>query len=81
MQHATLMVNSYPRPVDPNTLLEILAQQYDEPSIEVLMSADFKDDLQHAANWDTIEDYMSSLTAEKAHEHCPLLQRSSDISI
>ena len=75
------MVNSFPRPVDPNTLLELLAQQHEEPSIEVLMSASFKDDLQHSANWDTIKDYMSSLTAANAHGHCPLLQRTSDISI
>ena len=81
IQHATLMVNSYPRPADPNTLLELLAQQHEEPSIEVLMSASFKDDLQHSANWNTIQDYMSSLTAENAHGHCPLLHTSSNISI
>ena len=76
MQHATLMVNSYPRPADPNMLLELLAQQHGEPSIDVLLSASFKDDLQHSANWETVKDYMSSMNADNAHGHCPFLQRS-----
>ena len=81
IQHATLMVNSFPRPADPNTLLELLAQQYEEPSIEVLMSPSFKDDLQHSANWETVKDYISSLTADNVHGHCPFLQRNSDNGI
>lgn len=75
VQHALLMVNSYPRPADPNTLLEVVAQQHGEPPIDVLMSAQSKDDLQHSANWETVKDYMSSLQPENAHGHCPFLQR------
>lgn len=78
IQHATLMVNSFPRPADPNTLLELLAQQHEEPSIEILMSPSFKDDLQHSANWETVKDYISSLTPENVHGHCPFLQRNND---
>ena len=75
MQHAMLMVNSYPRPADPNTLLEVVAQQRNEPAIDVLMSAQFKDDLQHSANWETVKDYMSSLRPDNVHGHLPFLQR------
>lgn len=74
-QHALLMVNSYPKPVDPNMLLEVVAEQRDEPPIDILMSAKLKDDLQHSANWETVKDYMSSLRPNNVHGHCPFLQR------
>lgn len=74
-QHALLMVNSYPKPVDPNTLLEVVAQHRDEPPIDILMSANLKDDLQHSANWELVKDYMLSLRPDNVHGHCPFLQR------
>ena len=73
VQHATILVNSYPRPIDCNKLLEFLAQKHSEPSTHILMNPSGVDDLQLAANWDTCHTYMSSLCSENVHVHCPML--------
>ena len=75
IQHATLMVHSYPKPVDCNKLLEVLAQKHSEPSINLLLNRSEVDDLQHAANWETVRSYIESSNPENVHVHCPLIHR------
>ena len=78
VQHATMMVHSYPRPVDPNKLLDYIASKHNEPSIEVLLSPSGVDDLQHSANWETVKKYISTLSPSNVHEHCPFLPQNGN---
>ncbi len=74
MQHAISMVQPYPRSVDTNKLLETLAQQHREPSIQSLMEPSGLDDLQHAANWEAVVQCVESLDAVNVHIHVRVLQ-------
>ena len=78
IQHATVMVNSFPKPVDPNKVLELVAQRRNEPSVDVLMSNSRVDDLQHAANWETVKEYFETLNPSNVHVHCPFLRNTED---
>lgn len=77
IQHAVMMVNPYPRCADSNELLELLALQHNEKSIEALMNSADMDDLQHIANWKTVKQYAASLDASNIHEHVPFLKTST----
>ena len=68
-----MMVNPYPRPADSNTLLELLAQRHHAPTVESLMAPSDVEDLEHAANWETVVQYAASLDASNVHEHVPFL--------
>ena len=74
-QLATLAVNTYPKPVDPGMMMELVAQKHGEPTVAELSSSSGVDDLQHAANWETVTDYIQTVDASNFHEHCPFLQR------
>ena len=73
-----MLVHSYPRPVDPNKLLEMVAVKYNESPLEDLLSLSRADDLRHSANWESVKNYISRLSPSNVHEHCPFVQRDSD---
>lgn len=77
VQHAVMMVHPYPRCADSNELLELLALQHNEKSIEALMNSADVDDLQHIADWETVIPYAASLDASNIHEHNPFLKSST----
>ena len=68
------MVHQYPRAANVKVLLETLAQHHKEPSIESLAHALGLDDLQHAANWEAVIQYVESLDANGVHGHTPLVK-------
>ena len=62
------MVHSYPRSANFNVLLETVAQQQKEPSRDSLMEAGRLDDLQHAANWEAVVQYVDNIEADNLQE-------------
>ena len=78
-QHAISIVHLYPLLPDKIRLLEALARQHKEPSTETLMQLGDVDDLQHAANWQTVETYFKGFHSSMHHHH-PLLADNSDHS-
>ncbi|DBA92180.1 TPA: hypothetical protein ACH3X1_015893 [Trebouxia sp. C0004] len=74
-QQAVLMVHYYPRAGGCKVLLDVLAQQNQEPSPERLAGGFGLDDLQHTANWQAVVFYVESLDASGVHGHCPLRPR------
>ena len=72
-QHATLIVHSYPAIPEKGRLLELLAAQRGEPSKEELMQPAGLDNLQHAANWQQVTDYLKFVNEDKLNQHVPLL--------
>ena len=72
-----MMVHPFPMCADSNEVLELLALQHNEKSIEALMASADMDDLQHVANWETVVQYAASLDASNVHEHVPFLSTST----
>lgn len=74
LQHAKMLVHPFPRAADMIQLLDALAQQHKEPSIVSLSEPSDVDDLQHAANWAAVIQYVQSLDEENVHGHTPLIK-------
>ena len=81
IQSALTMVHQYPRGADSKVMLEVLAQQLKEPSVERLSAPCEVDDLQHAADWQGIAQYVDTLDATSLHGHAPLLKSSAQLDI
>ncbi len=62
-------------------MLEVLAQQLEEPSVQRLSEPCEVNDLQHAADWQGIVQYVNSLDASSLHGHTPLLKGSAQLDI
>ena len=54
VQLAKAMANQYPRIADIKGLMDLLAQQRGEPSVQTLMEPGCISDAQHCANWNTV---------------------------
>lgn len=81
IQSALTMVHQYPRGADSKVMLEVLAQQLEEPSVQRLSEPCEVNDLQHAADWQGIVQYVNSLDASSLHGHTPLLKGSAQLDI
>ena len=81
IQSALTMVHQYPRGADLKVMLEVLAQQLKEPSIQRLSEPLEVDYLQHVADWQRIVKYVDSLDATSLHGHTPLLEGSAQLDI
>ena len=73
-QHAIGIVHSYPWIPEKHRLLELLAARRGEPTAEALTQSAGMDNLQHAANWQQIEDYLKTVTVHNMNRHIPLLK-------
>ena len=56
-------------------MLEELASSKGEPTTQSLLEDTAIDDIQHAAKWEQIKQYLTSITMENVSEHVPLLPR------
>ena len=79
IQSALIMVHQYPRGADSKVMLEVLAQQLKEPSVQRLSEPFDVDNLQRAADWQQIVQYVDSLDATSLHGHTPLLKGSAQL--
>ena len=55
-------------------LLELLAQRHKEPSLESLARPPDVDDLQQAANWQEVIQYIDNLDADSVHGYNPFIR-------
>ena len=76
-QHAVSVVHSYPWIPEKGRVLEVMAASIGEPPSELLMQPNGLDDLQHAANWQQVEEYLKTVNMSNLHLHVPLLQDAS----
>ncbi len=67
-----MMVHYYPRAGGYNRLVDVLAQQNQEPSAECLAGGSGLDDLHHTARWQAVVQYVESHDASGVCGHCPL---------
>ncbi|DBA92184.1 TPA: hypothetical protein ACH3X1_015897 [Trebouxia sp. C0004] len=74
VQQAKAMVHQYPRVPNTKALLEVLAKLHKEPPAEILVQNPDLDDLQLAANWETVVVYVQSLDANGVHGYAPFCQ-------
>ena len=58
-------------------MLERLAKERGEPSMQELADDTSIDGLQHAANWEQVVTYLKTITMDNLHEYVPVLDRSS----
>ena len=79
LQQAVATVHQYPRTPNPKVLLELLAQRFKEPSIESLAGPLDVDDLQQAAKWQTVIQYVESLDASSVHGYAPLIRTTEQV--
>ena len=82
-QHAIGIVHSYPFIPEKHRVLELLASKGNEPTAETLTQSVGVDDLQHAANWQQIEEYLKTVTAQNMNQYIPLIRdnTSTDASL
>ena len=73
-QHAIGIVHSYPWIPEKHRLLELLAFKRGDPTAEELTQSAGMDNLQHAANWQQIEEYLKTVTVHNMNKHIPLLK-------
>lgn len=73
-QHAIGIVHSYPFIPEKHRVLELLASKRNEPTAEALTQSAEVDDLQHAANWQQIEEYLKTVTAQNMNQYIPLIK-------
>ena len=73
-QHAIGIVHSYPFIPEKHRVLELLASKRNEPTAEALTHPAEVDDLQHAANWQQIEEYLKTVTAQNMNQYIPLIK-------
>ncbi len=76
-QVAIQIVHAYPWLLEKPRLLEVLAVMRGEPPAKVLIHSTELDDLQHAANWQQVEEYSKCITVQDLHRHVPLVQTHS----
>ena len=76
-QHAIGIVHSYPFIPEKHRLLELLASKRNEPTAEALTESAGLDNLQHAANWQQVEDYLKTVTAQNMYQYIPLIKESA----
>ena len=69
------MVHRYPRAPDSKVLLDILARQHEDPSIESLMAPSDLSDAQHTANWEAVVHHIDNIDANGLHGHATFLAR------
>lgn len=74
-QSAKLMVYAYPHWPKHALIMEQLARDAGQPSMQDLLEDTAVDDLQHAANWEDVIRYASTITTETMHDHIALLPR------
>jgi len=79
LQQAVAMVHQYPRAAGYKALLDVLAQLHNEPTREQLAEGPGLDDLQLAANWQAVVQYVEHLGAKDAREYCRLIKDSSQV--
>lgn len=72
-QHAVDIVAAYPWIPDKHRMMELLASQRGEPSVQFYLDGAGLDDFQHEANWQEIVAYLQSLNANNLHKHVPLI--------
>ena len=73
VQSARLMVYAFPHWPKHALIMEQLARDAGQPSMQELLVDTSVDDLQHAANWEDVIRYASTITVETMHNHIPLL--------
>lgn len=73
-QHAIGIVHSYPWIPEKHRLLELLASKKGEPTAEALTRSAGLDNLQHAANWQQVEEYLKTVTIDNMNKHVPLIK-------
>ena len=73
-QLAIQVVHAYPWLLDKPRLLDVLAASYGELTTQAMQQFVEQDDLQHAADWQEVEQYLQCFTASDLHRHVPLLQ-------
>jgi hypothetical protein len=54
-------------------MLEVLAAQRHQPSVERYMDGDGLEDLQHVINWWELSEYLKTLNAANLTQHVPLI--------
>ena len=74
-QCAKAMVYAYPHWPKHWLMMDQLAGERGWPSKQQLLEDTSVDDLQHAANWEEVVRYASTITMETIHDHVPLLSR------
>ena len=74
-QTAKSMVYAFPVWPKHGLLMEQLATERGLPAMQELLDDTSVDDLQHAANWEEIVRYATTITMETIHDHVPLLPR------
>lgn len=72
-QSAKAMVYAYPFPAQPEVMLNQLAADREEPSMQALLDDTSVDDFQHDANWQDLSRYLASITMQNVQAHVPLL--------
>lgn len=73
-QFATATVYAYPFCHKHDAILEQLAADRGEPSVQALLEDTSVDDIQHAANWQEVVKYLTTIKLEDLSHHTPLLQ-------
>ena len=72
-QNAKLTVYAYPQTAKPEGVLNQLAAERQEPSVQTLLDDTSVDDFQHAANWQEVVQYLTNINLDTVHTHIPLL--------
>jgi hypothetical protein len=54
-------------------MLEVLAAQRHQPSVERYMDGDGLEDLQHVINWQQLSEYLKTLNTANLTQHVPLI--------
>ena len=78
-QLATGMVHAYPLVIS-HLMLEVLAKDRDQPTMQELIHDTSVDDFQHAANWEEVLAYLKTITMQNLHEYVPVLDRKQTCS-
>ena len=74
-QFAAAMVYAYPW-TPPHKAIEMLAADRGEPTVQALLNDTSLDNLQHAANWEDVINYLTTITTDNYHGHVPLLKHA-----
>lgn len=76
-QSAKTFVYCYPQAGKPETMLDLLATERGEPSVQSLRDDTSVDDFQHVANWQEVVQYLTTITPSNIHTHIQLLGEST----
>ena len=72
-QLAIQVVHAYPWLLEKPRLLDVLAASRGELTAQALKDSAGLDDIQLAANWQEVEQYLNCFTAQDLQRHVPLL--------